>query len=336
MINCLINSGIETINKMKNNLIAGTRGSKLALKQTEYVVNYLKSLYPDITIDIKVIKTTGDKIQDKALNKIGGKGLFIKEIEEALLTNSVDFAVHSAKDVPHTLSDDFTIGAILKREDVRDILIAYNEYDISSLSHHSTVGTGSLRRKVQLLSIRPDIIAKPIRGNIDTRLKKLLEGDCDAIILASAGLKRLGWTKEAEYLFFKILLNKELETTPTTSYLDTNSIIPSPGQGALLIENRKNDADTINIIKKLNDDESYHCVMTERSFLKEINGGCDIPIGAYCYCKDNKLFCTGFIGVESNNQIFKSSESGEMKDYEKIGVLLAQNVLKLKNEDKGT
>ncbi|OGI02628.1 MAG: hydroxymethylbilane synthase [Candidatus Melainabacteria bacterium GWF2_37_15] len=291
---------------MKQRVTVGTRGSKLALTQTGMVVQALKDMHKGLEIDIKVIKTTGDKILDKELSKIGGKGLFIKEIEEALLDGSIDFAVHSMKDVPHTLPEDFEIGAILKREDPRDVLI------YKKLPDNAVIGTSSVRRMLQLKALYPDFQFKPVRGNIDTRIRKLLEGEFDAIVLAVAGIKRLGWNKGEDL---------------SINYLEIEDFIPSVGQGALALEVRKGDSEIFNIVKVLNDEKDATCVRAERAFLREIDGGCEIPVGAYSRIIDNKLIIDGFIGDEKNAKIYKEKITGEVESFEELGVQLAKNCI---------
>lgn len=296
----------------RHRLTVGTRGSKLALSQTGQVIEMLKSLHPGLKVDVKVIKTTGDKIQDKELSKIGGKGLFIKEIEEALHYGSIDFAVHSMKDVPHTMLAEFEIGAILKRVDPRDVLITRVGQDLKNLPKKSVIGTGSLRRMLQLYALRPDFEFKPVRGNIDTRIRKLSDGEFDAIVLASAGLIRIGWNGGDEF---------------SINYLATDDYVPSVGQGALAIETRKCDKKSLDIVKVLNDETDAICVNAERTFLRRVDGGCEIPIGAYGKIEGNQLILDGFIGDEKNFKIYRDKITGSIEKFEEIGVRLAENCL---------
>lgn len=318
---------------MKSRIIVGTRGSKLALTQTGMVIKSLKEKHPGLEIDTRIIKTTGDKILDKTLDKIGGKGLFIKEIEDALANKEVDFAVHSMKDVPHTLPKDFEIGAILEREDPRDILISGNNKGLFDLPENAVIGTSSLRRILQLKALRPDIKFQSMRGNVDTRINMLAQGHYDAIVLAAAGLKRMGWKKGTESSFFKPFLKEKTDIVLNAVYIEIHYCIPAVGQGALAIEIRENDEDIYNIVKVLNHDLDAKCVLAERAFLKAIDGGCEIPIGAYCRIKNNKLNMTGFIGDERSLVIYKSDVSGESENYEIIGIKLAKEVLKLKKNN---
>jgi len=316
---------------MKSKLIVGTRGSKLALVQTKQVIDELIKFYPKLNIDIKIIKTTGDMIFDRDLSKIGGKGLFIKEIEEALLRNEIDFAVHSMKDVPHTLPIDFQIGAILKREDPKDVLIARNNLCLKDLQIGSIIGTGSLRRMLQLHNIRPDLNIKPIRGNIDTRISKLVNGEFEGIIIAAAGLKRLGWKQANNEIFFNNLLKNNANLG--VEYLEADNFIPAVGQGALAIEIRDNDSEVFNIIKILNNHDDAICVETERAFLKEIDGGCEIPIGAYATLKDEEITLSGFIGDEKKLAIFSDIITDNIKYHKNIGINLAKRLKTLKNNN---
>ncbi len=319
---------------MKAKLTAGTRGSKLALAQTNLIISKLKELYPSLEIDIKIIKTTGDKILDRQLSKIGGKGLFIKEIEEALEAAEVDFAVHSLKDVPHTLQDNFKIAAITKREDPRDVLICKGQYNINTLLAGSKVGTGSLRRSIQVKQIRKGLNILPIRGNIHTRINKM-QHDYDAIILAAAGLKRVGWNGGNDCEFLKEVFEKNVNSDFNISYFDLENFIPAVGQGALAIETRKKDFETINYIKQLNHESDALGLLAERAFLKEIDGGCEIPVGAYCFISENKLTIDGFIGDEKEELLFREKLTGNINDYESLGKDLAKIVLEKMNKSKG-
>jgi hydroxymethylbilane synthase len=245
----------------------GTRASQLALWQANWIKECLIRQHPDLDVQIEKIKTTGDKILDVSLAKIGGKGLFVKEIENALLDNSVDIAVHSMKDVPTELPESLGIVAVSKREDPRDALLSRDEIRIEDLPVGATIGTSSLRRQAQLLNRKPDFSIQPLRGNINTRLRKLKEGQYDAIILAYAGVKRLGWEGEV------------------TEIIDPEVMLPAIGQGALGIEARLDDDRTLDRISFLNDPETSVCVLAERSFLHRLEGGCQVPIAAYATVK---------------------------------------------------
>lgn len=242
----------------------GSRGSKLAMRQSKYVAEKLMKAYPDITCEIVVIKTKGDKIQDVALSKIGDKGIFVKEIEEQLLCGNIDMAVHSMKDMPSTLPLNFTCSKTLKREDTRDVLILKKAHSLKELKSGSVIGTGSTRRKVQLLSLRPDLIVKDIRGNVDTRLRKLVEEDYDGIIMAAAGMKRMKMEDRIN------------------EYFSFSEMVPACGQGALAIELKQDNKKLLKMLNALADEETHFCVEAERYYLKAMEGNCHIPIGAHC------------------------------------------------------
>lgn len=317
---------------MKSKITVGTRGSKLALTQTNQVLDTLRNIYPELEIETRIIKTTGDKILDTELSQIGGKGLFIKEIEEALLAKEIDFAVHSLKDVPYEVEEPFEICAIPTRQDPRDVLITKHKNGVNGLPEGARIATGSLRRKIQLEILRKDIVFEPIRGNIDTRIKKLSNGDLDAIVLAAAGLKRLGWINSDDELnpglFKKELNNPNLYVY----YLETENYIPSVGQGALALETRKGDTETINILKVLNNSNDETCVKAERAFLKRMNGGCSIPIGAYAKMINNKLFIDGFLGEEKTSKIYRKSFTGNTSQAEELGIKLAEEILGMQKD----
>ena len=321
--------------KMINKIIIGTRGSKLALWQAEWVKSELHRLYPDLNIKLNKIKTTGDKILDVPLANIGGKGLFVKEIEEALLKNEVDIAVHSMKDVPTNFPEGLHLTVICKREDPRDAFISrisnfkFQISNFRELPHGATVGTSSLRRSCQLLSIRPDLKIEQLRGNLDTRLRKLDEGRFDAIILAAAGVKRLGWTERI------------------TEVIPSEISLPAIGQGAVGIECRVDDEFINNLIAPLNHAETSICVRAERAFLKRLEGGCQVPIAAHARVvsqesrdKDCSLFivhCSlvmdGLVGSVSGDRIVKGQIEGTLNDAdssasaENLGIMLAGDLL---------
>ncbi len=260
-------------------VVVGTRGSKLALTQTRCVISELEQHYPEVVFETKIIKTKGDLIQNKPVDKIGDKGVFTKEIERELLEGTIDMAVHSMKDMPSELPLGLKFAKTPKREDARDVLILKEGYSsIEDLPLGATLATGSKRRKYQLLAYRPDLNIVPIRGNVDTRLRKLEEEKLDGIILAAAGLHRLG-------LAHRI-----------TCYLPMEIMLPSPSQGALAIEIRQEDRGIYDLVKVLEDPISSIQVTAERSFLQAINGGCHIPLGAYCEVMDTGLRMRGLLG----------------------------------------
>lgn len=255
---------------MMRKIVIGSRQSKLALTQTEWVIEQLKKTGLPFEFEIKKIVTKGDKILDVMLSKVGGKGLFVKEIEQAMHDKEIDIAVHSMKDVPSELQPDFTIGAVPKRVDPRDAFISNDHVKLADLPAGAVVGTSSLRRSSQILASRPDLKIQWIRGNIDTRLKKLKEEDFDAIVLAAAGLKRMGWSEDI-----------------VTEYLEPEVCLPAVGQGALGIECRADDQEVVDLLKHLNDVETEKTVTAERAFLKKIEGGCQIPVAAYGTLQEN-------------------------------------------------
>lgn len=264
----------------------GTRASQLALWQASHVADLLKKHHPDIKIEIIPIKTKGDMIINQLLNEIGGKGLFLKEIEESLLREEIDLAVHSMKDVPYEITKGLTIPVILKREDPRDVLISQKGHTFKTLPSGSTVGTSSLRRIYQLKTMRSDLSYQAIRGNIDTRLKKLKQNEFDALVLAAAGLKRLGLEKEI------------------TEYLPT---IPSVGQGSLGIEIRKKDKTIGKLIEPLNDKVTFECVSVERAFSRQLQGDCQTPLACHAFYEGKKIKIEAFFAdVEGKKQVKKS------------------------------
>ncbi len=301
---------------MRNKIIIGTRSSKLALWQAEFVKSELHKLYPEINIELNKIKTTGDKILDVPLAKVGGKGLFVKEIEEALLRGEADIAVHSMKDVPTEFPDGLHLAVICRREDPRDVLISrvqdskFRIKNFNSIPHKAKIGTSSLRRSCQLLNIRPDLIIEQLRGNVDTRIRKLDEGMYDAIILAAAGAKRLGLgNRITEFLSFEVSL-------------------PAIGQGAIGIECRNDDEFVNRLISPLNHEDTAICVKAERAFLKRLEGGCQVPIAAHAIFLDkNTISLDGLVGSIKGDRIIRGNKKGAVSDAEKIGIELAEDIL---------
>jgi hydroxymethylbilane synthase len=294
---------------LSNLLRIGTRGSQLALWQANWVKEQLIRKHPDLDVEIHTIKTTGDKILDVPLAKVGGKGLFVKEIEEALMENSVDLAVHSMKDVPTELPDGLGIVAVSEREDPRDAVLGQNKTPILELPQGAKIGTSSLRRQAQLFAARPDFDIEPLRGNINTRLRKLREGMYDAIILAMAGVKRLGWDKEV------------------TEVIDPGVMLPAIGQGALGIETRLTDEGTLERIAFLNDEATSSCVAAERAFLHRLEGGCQVPIAAYAVREGDEVLLTGLVGSVDGTRIIKDSDRGPASGAAQLGDTLANRIL---------
>lgn len=303
----------------RNKIIIATRGSKLALWQAEWIKSQIKNIHPDMEVELNKIKTTGDKILDVPLAQVGGKGLFVKEIEEAMLRGEADLAVHSMKDVPTDLPDGLHLSAICKREDPRDAFITAVSSQgsgggktinsIKDLPEGAHVGTSSLRRMCQLLNKRPDIKITQLRGNVDTRLRKLDEGEFDAIILATAGIKRLG--HEARI----------------TEKISTEISLPAIGQGAVGIECREDDAFINDLLARLNHEETWICVSAERAFLKKLEGGCQVPIAAHAQLKDGKLTIAGLVGSLDGKTLIKDSLEGKPEDAEALGTSLAEKLL---------
>ncbi|MBL1224861.1 hydroxymethylbilane synthase [Enterococcus sp. BWR-S5] len=259
----------------------GTRKSPLAMKQTNIVIELLKKKHGDFPIEIVPLVTTGDRLLSVSLSKIGGKGLFIKEVEQALLEGRIDFAVHSLKDMPAVIGEGLVLAAIPEREIPSDCLIFREINELSELPEHAVIGTSSLRREFQMSALRSDIQVTSIRGNVGTRLKKMEEQNLDAIVLATAGLKRIGWFDE-----------------PTHAYqqLDTATCIPAVGQGALAVECCADNSLMFDFLREINDPLTEQLVTEERAFLKVLNGNCEVPVGAYAEKMDSGYQMSGFLG----------------------------------------
>lgn len=287
----------------------GTRGSLLALKQSGNIKAALESLWPGLRVELSVMKTTGDKILDVPLSKVGGKGLFVKEIEDALLAREVDLAVHSMKDVPAALPEGLVIGLIPPREDPRDVLITRHGSTISDLPEGAEVGTSSLRRAAQLRKLRPDLRISNLRGNLDTRLRKLQEGLYDAIVLAAAGLLRMGWEDAI------------------SSYLDPEEFLPAIGQGALGIEVRIDDSEVLDLLAPLHHPETAVAVEAERAFLEKLEGGCQVPIGGYARVAGGQVELTGLVASPDGTEIFRKSGTAPIHEARSLGWRLAQEML---------
>jgi hydroxymethylbilane synthase len=288
----------------------GTRGSKLALTQSEWIKNKIETEHPEIRVELLRIKTKGDKILDSPLSKIGGKGLFVKEIEEALLDNRVDLAVHSIKDVPSELPDGLHLPVFPEREDPRDAFISKDNTEIRDLPKGASIGTGSLRRSSQLLNFRPDLKIVPLRGNVDTRLSKLESGGLHGIILAVAGLNRLGLSSRI------------------SQYISTDICLPAIGQGSLGLEIRKNDERVYNLLKFLNHKDTETTVRAERAFLKKLEGGCQVPVAAFGTLHEGCLTLKGIVAELDGSRILKYEINGSPDDPEETGITLAGKLLK--------
>ncbi len=290
-------------------LTFATRPSALARWQTQWVITALQAAHPSLVCEEKVILTTGDKIIDKPLPEIGGKGLFTQELESELLSGSVHCAVHSLKDLPVEPSDGLTVGCVPIRADVRDTLISPNGFTLDTLPPASVVGTSSLRRAAQILSARPDVSIKSLRGNVDTRLHKVLDGQYDAIILAGAGLIRLGLDSHV------------------TQWLPLDVMLPAPGQGALVVQCRADDEETLALLSALEDVPTRSAVTAERQFLHGLGGGCAVPVGAYAVV-DNQLSAIslkGLVASVDGKKLIKVA--GEGTDAIELGNRLAQEAI---------
>ncbi|MGP7816813.1 hydroxymethylbilane synthase [Niallia sp. 01092] len=275
-------------------IIVGSRRSKLAVTQTNWVIEQLKKLDSSFNFEVKEVVTKGDVILDVTLSKVGGKGLFVKEIEQAMLNKEIDIAVHSMKDMPAVLPSGLIIGCIPQREDHRDALISKNHTPLKELKKGAIVGTSSLRRGAQLLAERPDLEIKWIRGNIDTRLKKLETEDYDAIILAAAGLARMGWTSDV-----------------VTEFLEPEVCLPAVGQGALAIECREDDKEVLELLSKLSSEETTRTVYAERAFLNKMDGGCQVPIAGFAEIQDDKeVVLTALVTSPDGKTVYKEKISG--------------------------
>jgi hydroxymethylbilane synthase len=295
---------------MKSEIRIGTRGSQLALWQANHVKELIENAFPGVTVDLDVIKTTGDRITDRPLAAVGGKGLFVKEIETALMDGRIDLAVHSMKDMPGHLPDGLTIGAIPERENPYDALISRQGQMLADYPRGAVIGTSSLRRGSQIKHARKDLIIRSIRGNLDTRLGKLRSGEFDAIILAAAGLKRLGQGHEI------------------TQTLDETTMVPAVGQGALCIETRQADQDMATVMAALAHEPTRICVAGERAFLKQIEGSCHIPVA--CFGKlmeDGQVSLTGLVASEDGTQVVRETVIATAADIEANGRALADRLL---------
>jgi hydroxymethylbilane synthase len=295
----------------KAKIIIGSRGSELALWQANFVKTQIEKKEKNVSVEIKIVKTKGDKILDVALSKIGDKSLFTKEIENSLLKNEIDLAVHSLKDLQTKLPDGLILSAVTKRHPAEDVLIAKKKgTTLSSLKENAVVATGSMRRRSQLLHLRPDISIRDLRGNVPSRINKFLNSDWDAIILARAGVERL---KLAKYI---------------SSFINKEEILPAVGQGALGIETRENNYLVNEIVKSLHHEDTYKAVLAERSFLRTLEGGCQVPIGALAEVKPNGLFLDAFVGSVDGSYTFRKKVRGSKMKAEIIGENLAKDFLK--------
>lgn len=290
-------------------LVLATRGSQLALAQAQWAARHLEQCHPGLKVELQIIKTTGDKILDVPLAKVGGKGLFVKEIEEALLAGEADLAVHSMKDMPADLPPGLGIAAITQREDPRDAFISRGGGSLAELPQGGRIGTSSLRRQAQLLALRPDLAIEPLRGNVETRLRKLDELKLDAVVLAAAGLNRLG-------------LN-DLPAQP----LDANLVIPAVGQGALGLECRAGDPATRERAGQLNHADAQVCVAAERAFLARLEGGCQVPIAGHAVVEKSIVVFRGLVASLDGKTVIRGEGLSGPFDSAEMGSRVAEEIL---------
>lgn len=294
---------------MKKHIKIGTRGSQLALYQAKKVKATLESIFPDLLVELEIIKTKGDKILDVALSKIGDKGLFTKEIENALIDGSVDIAVHSLKDLPTKLPEGLKLGAVLERGEFRDALVSKNGKKLSELSAGDVVATSSLRRQAGLMKLNDQIIIKDIRGNVNSRLQKMEEGYCDAMIMAAAGLQRLGLEN---YI---------------TEIIDPQIIVPAVSQGAIAIETRLDDPEVEFLMQQVNHTDTWNAITAERAFLAHLEGGCQVPLGCYTKVEKGQLTMYGFVASLDGTHFINETISGEINKGAELGVEMAEKML---------
>ncbi len=293
----------------RSSLVVGTRGSPLALWQAKWVQQQLREIAPQLSVEVQRIKTSGDKILDVPLAKIGGKGLFVKEIEEALLRGEIDLAVHSMKDVPTALPDGLGILCIPPRENPQDVLVSRQGQTLEQLPTGARIGTSSLRRQAQLLRRRPDFHISMLRGNLDTRLRKVREGEFDAIVLAAAGLRRMGWVDQV------------------TEYLAPEVSLPAIGQGALAIEGRTSDSFVRDLLQPLDDPPTRTAVTAERALLDRLEGGCQVPIGAHATITGDRLALDALIASVDGRRVVRDRIEGPVSDARDLGLHLAERLL---------
>ena len=289
-------------------LIVGTRGSRLARRQTESVVALLQERYPDCRLEVRAVRTTGDR-RPEPLSEISGEGVFTKELETALMAGEIDIAVHSLKDLPTDIAHGLAVAAVTRREDPRDALVSRDRTPLAKLPRGARIGTGSVRRAAQLRLLRPDVKPVPIRGNVDTRLAKVGSGDVDAVIVAAAALSRLGW------------LDRAAELIPL------EAMLPAPGQGALAVETRADDAEVLRIVASIDDRDSRLATAAERAFLRRLGGGCRIPVAALATIKNGELRLDGLVVDPQGRQAFRGEMTGAPADAESLGERLAASLL---------
>ncbi len=289
-------------------LIVGTRGSALARTQADLVVEALRQAVPGLEVETSVIRTEGDRRQDVSLEQFGGQGVFVKEIEGALQSREIDIAVHSLKDMPAETPDDLTIAAVPPRADARDALVSRGRLKLADLPTGARVGTDSNRRVVQLRALRPDIVTASVRGNVDTRIRKAESGEFDAVVLAAAGLDRLGVLDRAAQVF------------------EVDEMLPAVGQGILAVEARAADSEVLGALARIDDPATRHAMLAERAFLKRLGAGCRLPVGAYAVVDGPTLSVRGLLATE-DDRIFRDTASGPVEKAAALGSTLAERML---------
>ena len=299
---------------MSKKFIVATRPSLLAYTQTQQTVELLKAKNPDCEFEIVKISTHGDAVTNKPLTAFGGTGVFVKELENAILEGKADFAIHSLKDVPTIQPDKLMLAAFPTREDPRDVLLIRNGLSINQLNDHCVIGTGSPRRMVQIAELKPKATFADLRGNIDTRLRKLDEGQYDAIVLAAAGLNRLG---------------KQIDEK---AFLPVDLCIPAIGQGTIAVECRKDDEETIALLRTINNQDTETVTVAERSFMKTIGGGCKFPLGAYATIENETVQLSVMLGNHHTQQIIRLSDKAAASEAEKLGIKLAEEIIEVANK----
>ena len=288
----------------------GTRGSRLALWQADYIEHLLRQTNSDVELERIIIKTEGDRDQNSSLTQIGGQGVFTKAIEDALLENRIDLAVHSLKDLPSAMPEGLFLAAVPERGPVEDVLVTKDGLSLNELGEGASVATGSIRRCSQLLHLRPDLDIQDLRGNIETRLNKLYQQNLDGIIMARAAIYRL-----------------ELDHVKYYSF-STDEMVPGVGQGAVGVQTRADDLETNDVVRLISHQETFDAVTAERAFLNELDSGCQFPVGAYARIEDDVLKMTGFVGSDDGETIYRESMEGSVKEAENLGRKLAQSFIK--------
>ncbi|MBI2288291.1 MAG: hydroxymethylbilane synthase [Chloroflexi bacterium] len=296
---------------MKSRVVIGSRGSRLALIQSESVATKIKELNPGLEVDIKRIETKGDRDHRTQFDRFRGVGIFVKELEEALLAGKIDLAVHSLKDVPTEIPQGLSLAAVMERADPRDILVSRVGKKLAALPAGSKIGTGSLRRAVQVIACRPDLTTGGIRGNVDTRLEKVSRGEFDGVILAAAGMLRMGWQDRI------------------SEYLSVEQFLPAVGQGALAVETRSDDKEIVRFVSGVNHLPSWQSVTAERAFLRELGGGCRAPIAALGTVSGATLKLEGMVADVSRTKVLRAVGEGKAVDAEAVGSRLAQKILSM-------